>query len=184
MELGRKQFKTEFAGKPLILEFSRLADQTDASVLGKYGDTTVLATAVMSKKDIEKNYFPLTVNYEEKFYAAGRILGSRFMRREGKSSDDAVLSGRLVDRTIRPLFNQALRREVQVVTTILTYDGENDPDFLALLCASTALAISPIPWDVPVAGVKVVKLKNDPAFKINPKFNEISSGELEFDSFV
>ena len=82
MELGRKQFKTEFAGKPLILEFSRLADQTDASVLGKYGDTTVLATAVMSKKYIEKDYYPLMVNYEEKFYAAGKICGSRFMRRE------------------------------------------------------------------------------------------------------
>src|SRR3989344_3994922 len=132
MELGRKQFKTEFAGKPLILEFSRLADQTDASVLGKYGDTTVLATAVMSKKDIEKDYFPLMVNYEEKFYAAGKILGSRFMRREGKSSDDAVLSGRLIDRSIRPLFDQRLRREVQIVTTPFSIDEENDPEFVAL----------------------------------------------------
>src|SRR3989338_23762 len=146
MELGRKQFKTEFAGKPLILEFSRLADQTDASVLGKYGDTTVLATAVMSKKDIEKDYFPLMVNYEEKFYAAGKILGSRFMRREGKSSDEAVLTGRLIDRTVRPLFNQVMRREIQLVVTVLTYDGENDPDFIGLLAASVALAISPIPW--------------------------------------
>src|SRR3989338_7454537 len=122
MDLQRKQFKMDFAGKPLSLEVSKLADQADGAVFGRYGDTTVLATVVMSKKDKKSNYFPLTVNYEEKFYAAGRILGSRFMRREGKSSDDAVLSGRLIDRTIRPLFNQAIRREVQVVVTVLTFD--------------------------------------------------------------
>lgn len=184
MNLQKKQFKTEFAGKPLTLEISKLADQTDAAILGTYGGTTVLATVVMGKSDIEKDYFPLMVNYEERFYAAGKILGSRFMRREGKSSDDAVLSGRLVDRTIRPLFNQAMRREVQVVVTVLTLDNENDPDFIALLSASTAVAISPIPWGGPVAGVRVVKLKNESEFKFNPTITELAAQKIEFDAFV
>src|SRR3989338_2772335 len=160
MDLKRKQFKMDFAGKPLTLEVSKLADQADAAVMGTYGGTTVLATVVMSKKDIEKDYFPLMVNYEEKFYAVGKILGSRFMRREGRSSDEAILSGRLIDRTVRPLFNQVMRREIQLVVTVLTYDGENDPDFIGLLAASVALAISPIPWDGPVAGIKVFKAKD------------------------
>ena len=101
------------------------------------------------------DYFPLTVNYEEKFYAVGKILGSRFMRREGKSSDEAVLSGRLIDRTIRPLFNSATRREVQVVVTVLQIDGVNDPDFIGLLTASMALTISRIPWAGPVAELRL-----------------------------
>src|SRR3989344_8395178 len=127
MELNRKQFKIDFAGKPLTLEISKIAELAHAAIIGTYGETTVLATAVMSGKDKDGDYFPLMVNYEEKFYAAGKILGSRYTRREGKSSDDAVLSGRLIDRNISPLFNQAMRREVQVVVTILTYDEQNDP---------------------------------------------------------
>ena len=184
MNLQRKQYKTDFAGKPLILEVSKLADQADAAVLGTYGETTVLATVVMSQKDKDGDYFPLMVNYEEKFYAVGKILGSRFIRREGKSSDEAILSGRLIDRTIRPLFNQAMRREVQVVNTVLTIDKENDPDFISLLSASTALAISPIPWDGPVAGLRMVKLKGDKEFKINPTASEVPAGKIEFDAFV
>ncbi len=185
MELNRQQFKTEFAGKPLMLEVSQLAEQANASVMGTYGDTVVLATVVMSDKNKEdSDYFPLMVNYEEKFYAVGKILGSRFMRREGRSSDEAVLSGRIVDRTIRPLFNQNIRREIQVVTTILSFDGENDPDFVALLSASTALAISSIPWNGPVAGLKVVKLKNNPNFFINPQLSELKDKEIELESFV
>ena len=184
MDLKRKQFKTEFAGKTLSMEVSRLADQADAAVLGKYGDTTVLATVVMGRKDIEKDYFPLMVNYEEKHYAAGRILGSRYTRREGKSSDDAVLSGRLIDRTIRPLFNQAMRREVQVVVTILTYDGQNDPDFLGLMAASTALAISQVPWGGPVAGTRLVKLSENDSLIFNPTVSETAGKKLKFDAFV
>ncbi len=184
MDLQKKQFKTEFAGKPLTIEVSKLADQADAAVLGTYGGTTVLATVVMSGKDIEKDYFPLMVNYEEKFYAAGRILGSRFTRREGKSSDDAILSGRLIDRTIRPLFNQAMRREVQVVVTVLSLDNENEPDFIALLSASTAVAISPIPWGGPVAGVRMVKLKNESGLKFNPTVTDLLKQQVEFDAFV
>ena len=184
MDLQRKQFKMDFAGKPLVLEVSKIADQADASVIGTYGATTVLATAVMSKKDIDRDYFPLMVNYEEKFYAAGRILGSRFIRREGRSSDDAILSGRLIDRTIRPLFDQRMRREIQAVVTVLSYDGENDPDFIALLSVSAALAISPIPWNGPVAGVRLVKLKNESGTKINPLNSELTDKKLDFDAFI
>ncbi|MFA5083997.1 MAG: polyribonucleotide nucleotidyltransferase, partial [Candidatus Paceibacterota bacterium] len=112
---------------------------------------------VMGKNDEPKNYLPLVVDYEEKFYAAGKIIGSRFVRREGRPSDDAIISGRLVDRTIRPLFDQRIRRAIQVVVTILAYDEENDPDLIALLTASTALSISNVPWNGPVAGIKIVK---------------------------
>lgn len=184
MNLNKKQFKMEFAGKPLTMEVSRLADQADAAVLGRHGDTTVLATVVMGKKDIEKDYFPLMVNYEEKYYAAGKILGSQYVRREGKSSDEAVLTGRLIDRTIRPLFNQAMRREVQVVVTVLSFDGENDPDFIGLLSASLALAISPTPWDGPVAGVRLVKFQENSGLHLNPTYQETAEGKLLFEAFV
>jgi polyribonucleotide nucleotidyltransferase len=187
MELNKKVFSTEFAGKPLSFEFSRVGEQADAAIIGKYGDTVVLATVVMGKTDkAGMDYFPLTVNYEEKFYAAGKILGSRFMRREGKSSDEAVLSGRLIDRTIRPLFNSAMRREVQVVVTVLQIDGINDPDFVGLLTASMALRVSRIPWAGPVAGVKVVKFKNNDEILVNPSLTDIRSREtdLDFDAFV
>ena len=155
MDLQRKQFKMDFHGRPLSLEVSRLAEQATASVLGRYGDTAVLVTVVMSDKEKSVDYFPLVVDYEERFYAAGKILGSRFIRREGRPSEEAILSGRLIDRTIRPLFDQRLRREVQLVVTILEIDEENDPDFITLLTASAALGISEIPWDGPVAGVKI-----------------------------
>ena len=184
MDLKRKQFKIEIAGKQLTLEVSRLAEQADAAVLGTYGGTTVLATVVMGENDKKSNYMPLMVSYEEKFYAVGRILGSRFMRREGRSSDEAILSGRLIDRTIRPLFNQALRRDIQVVTTVLAFDKENDPDFIALLSASTALAISPIPWDGPVAGIRITKYKDDSSFKLNASLTEIAANKIDFDAFV
>lgn len=139
----------------MSLEVSDLAGQANAAVLGRHGDTAVLVTAVMGDKEKDIDYFPLTVDYEERFYAAGKILGSRFMRREGRPSEEAVLSGRLIDRTIRPLFDHRLRREVQVVVTILELDQETDPEFITLLTASAALAISNIPWNGPVAGVRL-----------------------------
>lgn len=161
MNLERKIYKTEVRGEEVILEISKLAGQANAAVLGRHGDTTVLATVVMSPEDKSGDFFPLTVDYEERFYAAGKILGSRFMRREGRASDDAVLSARIIDRTIRPLFDPRLRREVQVVVTILAYEEKNDPDFIALLSASTALAISDVPWNGPVAGLKIILPKNE-----------------------
>jgi len=187
MEIKRKVFSTEFAGRPLSFEVSRVGEQANSAIIGKYGDTVVLVTVVMGKEDKKgMDYFPLTVNYEEKFYAAGKILGSRFMRREGKSSDEAVLSGRLVDRTIRPLFNSAIRRDVQVVITILQIDETNDPDFISLLTSSVALASSNIPWGGPVAGVKIAKFKNTNDFVINPSVLDLKNREadLDFEAFV
>ncbi len=187
MEINRKVFKTEFAGKPLSFEISRVGEQADSAIIGRYGDTVVLATVVMGKSDkAGMDYFPLTVNYEEKFYAAGKILGSRFMRREGKSSDEAVLSGRLIDRAIRPLFNSAMRRDVQVVVTVLQIDGINDPDFVGLLTASMALRVSRIPWSGPVAGIKLVKFKNSDEVLVNPSLADLKEKEvdLDFDAFV
>lgn len=156
-EFKKQVFQTEFENKNLSLEVSDLGCQANAAVLGKYGETAVLVTVVMGKKDEPKNYLPLVVDYEEKFYAAGKIIGSRFVRREGRPSDDAIISGRLVDRTVRPLFDQRIRRPIQVVVTVLAYDEENDPDFIALLTASTALAISDVPWNGPVAGIRIIK---------------------------
>src|ERR1700722_18695296 len=135
-----KKFETEVGGKKLIAEFSDLAEQASGSVILRYGETAVLATAVMSERTRDDiDYFPLTVDYEERFYAAGRLLGSRFMRREGRPSEEAILSGRVVDRTIRPLFPQHLRNEAQVVITILSLD-EEDPDVVAVNAASLGLA--------------------------------------------
>ncbi|KKK65268.1 hypothetical protein LCGC14_2975870, partial [marine sediment metagenome] len=113
----------------------------------------MLATVVIGNEREGIDYFPLTVDFEERFYAVGKILGGRFMRREGRPSDDAVLSGRLIDRTIRPLFDMRLRRAIQVTITILAYDEVHDPDMIALLTVSAALSISDIPWNGPVAGV-------------------------------
>lgn len=181
MELKRKIFSLPYAGKTLAFEISDLAGQANSSVLGKYGDSAVLATVVMSDKDVSSSYFPLRVDYEERFYAVGKVLGSRFMRREGRPSEEAILSGRVIDRTIRPLFDHRIRREIQVVVTVLSLDPEDDLDFLALLTASTALSISEVPWAGPVAGV--VLAKKDSAFLVNPKNSELASG-FSFRSFV
>ena len=156
-EFKKQVFQTEFENKELSLEISDLACQTNTAVLAKYGETVVLVTVVMGESDKDTNYLPFVVDYEEKFYAAGKIIGSRFIRREGRPSDEAITSGRLVDRAIRPLFDQRIRRPIQVVVTILAYDEKNDPDFIALLAASTALAVSDVPWNGPVAGVRIVK---------------------------
>ena len=170
----------EFAGKPLKLSISKMAEQANAAVIGQYGDTTVLVTAVMGKTDRSLDYFPLTVDYEEKFYAAGKIIGSRFVRREGRPSENAVLSGRMIDRTIRPLFDHRIRRDVQIVITVLSYDEQNDPDFISLLTASTALMISDIPWNGPVAGVRLVK-KNGEVI-VNPGNGEAE--DISFEAFI
>ncbi|MCL4404267.1 hypothetical protein M1432_02910, partial [Patescibacteria group bacterium] len=159
MDLKRKVFKTNLDGEEVSLEFSDLAGKANGSVLGRYGDTAVLATVVMSKEDKPGDFFPLTVDYEERFYAAGKIIGSRYVRREGRPSDEATLSARLIDRTIRPLFDPRLRREVQITLTVLAYDEKNDPDVIGLLAVSAALAASDVPWGGPVAGVKRISEK-------------------------
>src|ERR1700690_1871537 len=144
--LEKKQFSIDVAGKTLTIEVSALAEQANAAVIAKYGETVVLATAVMGRKDVEIDYMPLKVDYEEKFYAAGKIIGSRYVRREGRSSEEAILAGRLVDRTIRPLFDNRMRRDIQVVVTVLQIDEQNDPEFVGLIAASVALHMSDIPW--------------------------------------
>jgi polyribonucleotide nucleotidyltransferase len=191
---NKKEFSVEIAGKTLTIEVSSLAEQANAAVLAKYGETVILATAVMGKKDVELDYLPLKVDYEEKFYAAGKIIGSRFIRREGRSSEEAILAGRLVDRTIRPLFDNRMRRELQVVVTVLQIDEQNDPEFVGLLGASTALLISDIPWGGPVAGVRVAQFapglngaatKDDfTGFKINPDNSYVVENEPVFDAFL
>ncbi len=180
MKLEHKSFEIEFAGRPLSIEVSQLGEQANAAVVGKYGDTVVLATAVMGKEDRAIDYMPLTVDYEERFYSVGKIMGGRMQRREGKAADAAVLSGRLIDRTIRPLFDQRLRRDIQVVVTILSFDEENSHQFVGLLAASCALAISDIPWGEPVAGVEVAKI--DGVLVVNPNLKKMSNAG--FKSFV
>lgn len=183
MNLNKQQFTIEIAGKILTLETSDLAGQANAAVLGTIGDTSVLATVVMGKEDRNIDYFPLTVDYEERFYAAGKIIGSRFIRREGRPSEGAILSGRLIDRTLRPLFNSQMRRDVQIVITILSYDEKNDPDFISLISASTALLISDIPWEGPIAGLRLAKTKNE-ELMINPTNSELVEKQISFESFI
>ncbi|HEY4502526.1 MAG TPA: polyribonucleotide nucleotidyltransferase [Candidatus Paceibacterota bacterium] len=182
--MQKKEYSIEIGGKPLTAQFTDLADQAHGSVILRYGNTAVLATAVMS--DTVKDglsYFPLTVDYEEKFYAAGAILGNRFMRREGRPSDEAILSGRAVDRTIRPLFNQKMRNEVQVVITILSLD-EYDPDVLAVNAASLALLTSDIPWGGPVSCVRIGKKREGDEFLINPEYKDRVDAETDLDSIM
>ena len=137
---------TDLAGKQFSLESGVLALQANGSVIGRLGDTVVLATAVMSKTVREGiDYFPLLVDYEERLYAAGKIKGSRFIKREGRATDEAILSGRLIDRSLRPLFPEGMRNDIQVVATILSVDEINDPDIVAINAASAALCISSIP---------------------------------------
>ena len=171
----------ELAGKTLTAEFSDLTGQANGSVLLTYGETAILVTAVMSSREnTGVHYFPLSVEFEEKFYAAGAILGSRFMRREGRPSDEAILSARIIDRTIRPLFNQHIRRDIQVVVSVLAM-GDDDPDVLGVIGASLALSVSDIPWRGPVGAVRIGRNKEDSSIILNPTYNERSEGMLDFE---
>ena len=165
-------FTHELAGKTLTAELSDLTEQAGGSVMLRLGETVVLVTVVMDETDdTERSYFPLSVEFEERFYAAGAILGGRFQRREGRPSEEAVLSARMVDRTIRPLFPSYLRRGVQVVVTVLAM-GEDDPDVLGIIGASLALSLSPIPWDGPIGAVRVAKTTTTEDLIINPTYTE------------
>ena len=179
--MKKHAFTTELSGKTLTAEFSDLTAQANGSVLLKYGDTAILVTAVMSDREtVGQHYFPLSVEFEEKFYSAGKILGSRFMRREGRPSEEAILSARIIDRTIRPLFNQQLRREVQVVVNVLAL-GEEDPDVLGVIGASLALAVSDIPWQGPVGAVRVGRNSKTGELIFNPSYAARSEGLLDFE---
>ncbi len=172
-----KQYTLEVGGKTLTAEFNDLAEQANGSVMLRYGNTIVLATAVMGKEEKKGDFFPLTVDYEERFYASGKILGSRFIRREGRPSDEAILSGRIVDRTIRPLFEQHIRFEVQVVLTVLSID-EDDPDVISVIAASLALGTSNIPWNGPASAIRIAK---NEGFHVNPNYKQREEAGISFD---
>ncbi|MFC1612664.1 polyribonucleotide nucleotidyltransferase [Patescibacteria group bacterium] len=176
MPKGIETFEIEWGGKPLKIEVGKVANQADGSCMVQYGETTVLATAVMGNpRDVD--FFPLTVEFEEKLYAAGKIKGSRFMKREGRATDEAILSARVIDRGIRPLFDKKVRNEVQVICTVLSMDGENDPDVPAIIGASLALAMSEIPWEGPIGGVRVGQV--DGNWILNPTYEEQEKSSLD-----
>lgn len=171
------QKEITWGGRLLSLQYGKLARQADSAVLVRYGDTVALATVVSAPPREDVDFFPLAVDYEERLYAAGLISSSRFIKREGRPTEDAILTGRLIDRSIRPLFPKDYFDEVQVVITVFSYDQENDPDIAALLATSAALTTSPIPWNGPVVGVRVGC--RDSEFILNPtksdeKFSDLS----------
>lgn len=167
----------ELAGKKLVLETGELANHANGSVLATYGETVVLATAVTQKSSVDLGYFPLSVEYEEKLYAGGRISSSRFIKRENRPSDTAILTSRLIDRSIRPLFPKDFNQEVQVIVTVLSIDEQNDPGILSLIAASASLAISDIPWNGPISGVRVGEI-NDKLI-LNPTEEEQNQSTIE-----
>lgn len=176
--LEKKEISCDVGGQVISFETGRMARQADAAVLARQGDTVVLATAVMSAKAREgMNYFPLLVDYEERLYAAGKIKGSRWIKREGRATDDAILTGRVIDRTLRPLFKDGMRNDVQVVITVLSVDGVHDPDMLAVTAASMALELSGIPFDGPVAAVRVGKVGGQ--YVVNPTHEQRSKSTME-----
>lgn len=177
---GKKIIKveTEFCGKPLSLEVGRVGFRSTASVLARYGDTVVLGTAMVSEKSIQGfDYFPLSIDYEEKMYAAGKISGSRFIKREGRPSDDAVLIGRLIDRPIRPLWPKGYRHEVQGIATVLSMDPAFRPDAIAMIAVSAALMLTGAPFDGPVAGVRIGLVDGKPQAFATPK--QLEEGGLD-----
>lgn len=169
---------TELAGKPLTLEVNRVGFRTTASVLVRYGETVVLGTAMVGSRPVVLDYFPLSIDYEEKFYAAGKISGSRFIKREGRPSDEAILIGRLIDRPIRPLFPKGYRQEVQVVASVLSMDPTFRPDAIAMIAASSALMLTGTPFDGPVAGLRVGRVNGEFKAFLTPEEREASDLDL------
>lgn len=177
---GKQMIKveTELCGRKLTLEVNRVGFRSTASVLVSYGDTVVLGTVVVGKKPVVQDFFPLSVDYEEKFYAAGKISGSKFIKREGKPADEAILIGRLIDRPIRPLFPKGYRQEVQLVTTVLSMDPEFRPDMVAMIAASAALMLSGTPFDGPVAGLRIGRINGEFKAFLTPEEREQSTLDL------
>lgn len=168
----------EWGGRTLSIETGKLSLQANASCVVQYGETVIMATATMSKNTRDGiDFFPLMVNFEEKLYAAGKIKGSRFIKREGRPSEEAILSGRLVDRSIRPLFDEKMRNDTQVILTALSYDGENDSQITALVAACAVLSISSIPWKGGISGVRVGRING--AWKINPTLAERQNSDVD-----
>jgi len=175
--MAAKTWTLDIAGRLMTFEMGHWAKQANGAVSVRYGDTQMLATATMSEGiGFVTHYFPLMVDYEERYYAAGKIKGSRFIKREGRPSDEAVLAGRVVDRTIRPLFNGRMRNDTQVVVTAHSFDGENDPDVISVIAASAALHTSDIPWGGPVAAVRIGMI--DGELVVNPTKSELEKSTL------
>lgn len=174
----------ELSGRTLSLEVGRFAEQSNAAVLAQYGETQVLATVTASSKETSLDYFPLSVEYVERLYAGGRIKGSRWVKREGRPTDDAILAGRVIDRSIRPLFPKSYKHDVQVIITLLSVDGVNDPDVLALVAVSAALSVSSVPWNGPVAAVRMGYIKDangtGGAHVVNPTITEQETSDFDF----
>lgn len=169
---------TEFEGRPLTLEVNRVGFRTTGSVLVTYGDTVVLGSAMVGSRPVVLDYFPLSIDYEEKFYAAGKISGSRFIKREGRPSDEAILIGRIIDRPIRPLFPKGYRQEVQVVASVLSMDPSFRPDMIAMIAASSALMLTGTPFDGPVSGLRVGRVNGEFKAFLTPEEREQSDLDL------
>ena len=177
---GKKTFKveTDFCGRPLTLEVNRVGFRTTSSVLVTYGDTVVLGSVVVGQKPVMQDFFPLSIDYEEKYYAAGKISSSKFIKREGKPSDNAVLIGRLIDRPIRPLFPKGYRQEIQVVATVLSMDPNFRPDVIAMIAASSALMNAGVPFDGPIAGLRIGRVNGEYKAFLTPEEREASDLDL------
>ncbi|OGZ67898.1 MAG: polyribonucleotide nucleotidyltransferase [Candidatus Staskawiczbacteria bacterium RIFCSPHIGHO2_02_FULL_42_22] len=174
----KEKFELPIGNKTLKIEITDWALQASGSCLVSYGDTVVMANATMSQKNVDGfDFFPLTIDYEEKFYAAGKILGSRFLKRESRPSDEAILTSRMIDRAVRPLFPRDFKKEVQIITTCLSFDGENDPDIISMIASSFALAISDIPWNGPLGAIKVGKVNGE--FALNPTYKQKEESQFE-----
>lgn len=169
---------TEWLGRTLTLEVNRVGFRSTSSVLVTYGDTVVLGSVVVGTKPVVQDFFPLSIDYEEKFYAAGKISGSKFIKREGKPADEAVLVGRLIDRPIRPLFPKGYRQEVQVVCTVLSMDPSFRPDCVAMIAASAALMNAGVPFDGPIAGVRIGRIGGEFKAFLSPEEREMSPLDL------
>src|SRR3990167_3457406 len=167
----------ELGGRKLTLSTGKLAKQATASVVASYGETVVLATVVAAPLKFDPGYFPLTVDYQERLYAGGRIKGSRWVKREGRPTDDEILAGRLIDRSIRPLFPSEYKRDIQVMITVLSVDMENDAVILASIATSAALAASSIPWQGPVSVLRIGR--KDRKFVINPVNGDLIGSDLD-----
>jgi polyribonucleotide nucleotidyltransferase len=168
----------DWLGRPLTLKTGKLALQADACVIAQYGETVVMATVVQSKEEREGiDFFPLMVEFEEKLYAAGIIKGSRWIKREGRPTDQSILTGRMIDRSIRPLFNGSDRQDIQVIVTVLSVDQENDHDIVGLVAASAALSISGVNWNGPIGGVRVARINNELVF--NPIYTQQALSDLD-----
>jgi len=167
----------DLAGREFTLKTGELAGQAHGAVVASLGDTVVLATTTMGPEREGTDFFPLMVDYEEKFYASGKISGSRFIKREGRPSDKAVLTSRLIDRPLRPLFPKMMRNDVQVICTVLSADMEIDPGTTAITAASAALMLSGMPFEGPVASVRIGMI--DDELVVNPTYTQQDEGKLD-----